>query len=84
MKYRKKPIEVEAYFVGSREDWVNGPLWLREYSDDCGNYEFRLELNTMDEAAWVSFPVWVVRECDGVGCYPVSVQKFGVLYEEIV
>ncbi len=90
MKYRKKPVEVEARkWDGGDYEWLNefcGLNWGRADAQDMPNYEAKENVvvwNTM-ERQWLHLPVgyWLIRGIMGE-LYPCEPDIFSLTYETL-
>lgn len=91
MKYRRKPLEVEACFMEKADDWLNLDNKFRSHvvygttfgtSALLGEYTYCRAITNSGEVP-LKFPTWLILEIDGEGCYPCSPEKFEKLYEMV-
>lgn len=81
MKYRKKPIEVEAFYL-TRSSVLALPMWASRviYVVSLGT---QVSIDTKGGYMVENLPVWIIREPDGKGCYPCSPERFDKLFERV-
>jgi hypothetical protein len=79
MKYRKKPIEVEAFRWNGTAESHN---WLREWTNGKVNLvtEGRLQVLTLEGAIYASVGDWIIKGIQGE-FYPCKPDIFKKTYE---
>lgn len=86
MKYRKKPIVVEAWQVPFEPD-AGLELWLGDafetWLPSRGAVVFHVAKNGNREAE-VSHGDWIIAEPDGDGFYPCVAAEFARVYEPVM
>lgn len=98
MKFRKKPVEVEAFQMTQerREDNSDWPEWLNEaWNKEQGvvgavfpaAYPFsdgtdELKIHTLEGEMRVNFGDWIIRGVKGE-LYPCKPEVFELTYEEV-
>lgn len=79
MKYRKKPLEVEAIYISSVKDIPN------EYICSFSMVISGEAINWWNNSVLITAktPTLIILEADGKGCYPCSPEMFEKLYEKV-
>ena len=84
MKYKRKKIaEVEAYFMPKRTDLDILPMWLYNSIVAERRMDGKFSVQTSSGLVDVEFPSWFIREPEGKGAYPVSVEYFEDNFERV-
>ncbi len=73
-KYRKKPIVVEAI------QWFPG-IDVKGVYTEGAHCPYTITIH--GQRAFLVPGDWVIREADGVHCYPCKPDIFGVIYEPV-
>jgi len=88
MKYKRKHTpEIEAFFVEHNKgfeamDSYKTPRWVKDYISSAGLNH--IQINT-DQGTLIGYlPSWFIREQNGEGCYPCSVEYFEKNFEEVM
>lgn len=83
-KYRKKPIEIEAWQFNG-EDGLSWPRWIHEY-ENAGGLCFwaygKLTIPTLEGAMIASPGDWIIKGIKGE-LYPCKPDIFEQTYEEV-
>lgn len=92
MKYRKKPVEIEAIQAtgtpeSNREviDWTRGsqtPAYMDTRQLEDGSAYQCLSINTLEGAHWVSPGDWIIRGVAGEH-YPCKPDIFAATYDPV-
>lgn len=82
MKYRKKPVEVEAIqWTGDNREECSRFTAGAFHEDAEHNQRLYVYKSRMD--AIIQEGTWLVLERDGSGFYPVTAEEFEATYEEV-
>jgi len=81
LKYRRKVTEVEAWFW-DRNACDDAPTWANA-ATEFGPQSGWITCKTKSGDIHVNEPCWLIRELDGVGCYPCKTEIFEATYEAI-
>lgn len=76
MKFRSKPVEIEAFQVGDPE-----PEWVRPFNIITQDGTFFV----VGKRGFMPYGIgdWIIREMDGSGAYPCSHDIFKAKYEKV-
>ena len=87
MKYRKKPIEIEAWqFTGMFDTDPTQPEWVRDYR--LGSAEIRLSQDgklrvpTLEGDIYATRGDWIIKGIQGE-CYPCKPDIFEATYDVV-
>ena len=78
MKYRKKPVEIEARQFTDSRDWMDVVQW-------CGGAlgsDGRLEISTLEGVMKAEIDDWIIRGVQGE-FYPCKPDIFEATYEAV-
>lgn len=80
MKFRKKPIEVEAWQWDGHSTAPERPEWLRGSNVKANHHEEILKIDTLEGTMTATKGDWIIRGVKGE-IYPCKPAVFAAIYE---
>ncbi len=86
-KYRKLPIEVEAWQVGEPVSKDNTPMWMQNALADniivpCSDGPFHYQIHTLEGIMKADIADWIIQGVKGE-LYPCKPDIFEATYEKV-